>query len=103
MGEARQKWFAGNRHRTLPVAASAAANSLPSAQKNTSPPAVARTPPRVVAGPTWGTSHAIRPVRRSIARRYFLGGSSGDSRVLPALNPLPASHSISRLEKIAQL
>src|SRR5579864_834897 len=99
MGEARHVWLAGNSHRTLPFAASAAMNEPLFSPKNTRPDAVDIKPAELGArAPACGRSQAIAPVWISIARTDFVYGSSGAGRTEPPMKPLPASHSIARLE-----
>ena len=78
-----------NCHSRAPVAASTAVSAPPSSPKNTRPPAVASiAAPGVDALPVCGSSHAIAPVRTSIARSTFWPPFAGDApRVAGVIGP----------------
>src|SRR5262245_27811082 len=92
MGDAFQSWLVGKLNRTLTLAEYAAINAPPSSPKITSPVAVLNVPPQDSAGPGCGNSHAILPVRISIAFRMRSGLPPGARFWVPPRYSLPDCH-----------
>src|SRR5260370_3823248 len=83
IGEAFHVWLVSKLHSGLPVNASTAISSPPSAPKITRPVAVASVPPQDCAGPGCGSSHLIAPLRMSSAFKTRSDFGSGAVRRHP--------------------